>query len=205
MAADDRAAVVSLYKEFGPTIASVMHRILGDFHVEHVDRDDLDGLVMDACLALYDCAGAWRPDGGAQPWTWADKRLRQVAATFIGLHTDVLDDERAERLAAEETESTLEDPDELAILDTIAATGDRARLLRDAFGLVASPRNQAITLEVKVQAVMGDPSPAVTVARRRDMKPDAVRQVVKRTLDGLRALAASDPTYAPLADLPFLA
>ena len=205
MATKDRAAVVSLYQEFGPTIASVMRRILGHFHVERIDREDLDGLVIDACLALYDCAEAWRPDGGAQPWTWAERRLRALVATFIGLHTDVLEDERADTLAAAEAAGLDEDPDELAVLDVLAATGDRARLLRDAFGRVASPRNQAITLEVKVQAAMGDPSPAVTVGRRRGMKPDAVRQVVKRTLDGLRQLAATDPTYAPLADLPFLA
>jgi hypothetical protein len=61
-----------------------------------------------------------------------------------------------------------------------------------------------LVLEVKVQAGLGDPSPAVTVGRRHGMRPDAVRQAVKRTLDGLRDLARSDVRYARLACLSFL-
>lgn len=136
MAAGDEAAIVSLYQEFGTTLASVMRRILRDFHVEQIDSAELDGI---------------------------------------------------------------------AVLDAIAARGDQARLLRSALEQVTTPRNRAITLEVKVQQAMGDRSPAVTVAQQFGMQPAAVRQVVKRTLDGVRALAANDERYASLAGLPFLA
>ena len=203
MAASDEAAVVTLYQEFGPTITAVMRRIVADFHVE-LAADDLDGLVKDACFALYDCAAAWRPEGGAQPWTWAEKRLRALVTTFIDLHADPLDEERVGELA-EGPAGWGVDPDEVDILDAIATRGDRARLLKEALERVATPRNRAITLEVKVQAAMGDRSPAVTVGRQHGMRPDAVRQVVKRTLDGVRQLAAAEPAFAPLAELPFLA
>ena len=204
MAAGDEAAVVSLYQEFGTTLATVMRRILRDFHVEHIDSAELDGLVMDACFALYDCASAWRADKGAQPWTWAEKRLRALVTTFLDLHTDPLDEERVGELADGPAVASSE-PDGIAVLDAIAARGDQARLLRAALEQVTTPRNRAITLEVKVQQAMGDRSPAVTVAQQFGMQPAAVRQVVKRTLDGVRALAATDERYAPLADLPFLA
>lgn len=204
MAAGDEAAIVSLYQEFGPVIGSVMRRLLRDFRIDHIEAEELDGLVMDACFALYECASAWQADRGAQPWTWAEKRLRALVATFLDLHTDPLDDERVGDLADGPAGPTSE-PDGIAVLDAIAARGDQARLLRSALEQVATPRNRAITLEVKVQQAMGDRSPAVTVGRQFGMKPDAVRQVVKRTLDAVRQLAATDPTFAPLADLPFLA
>lgn len=204
MATGDRAAIVTLYQEFGPVIGTVMRRILREFRIEHVESEDLDGLVMDACFALYDCASGWDPQRGAQPWTWAEKRLRALVATFLDLHADELDESRHE-WAEEGAASGRAEPDGLAVLDAIAASGQQAALLKAGLERVTGPRNRAITLEVKVQQAAGDPSPAVTVAQQFDMKPDAVRQVVKRTLDKLRALAASDPTFASLADLPFLA
>lgn len=203
MAAGDEAAIVSLYQEFGPVIGSVMRRLLRDFRIDHIDSEELDGLVMDACFALYHCASAWQADKGAQPWTWAEKRLRALVATFLDLHTDPLDEERVADLAEGPAGPAFE-LDGVAVLDAIAARGDQARLLRSALEQAATPRNRAITLEVKVQQAMGDRSPAVTVGRQFEMKPDAVRQVVKRTLDAVRGLAATDAQFAPLADLPFL-
>ena len=47
----------------------------------------------------------------------------------------------------------------------------------------------------------GDPCPAVTVARTKALKPEAVRQTCKRLLDRVNDLAATDPYFAPLADL----
>ena len=55
---------------------------------EQIDSAELDGLVMDACFALYDCAAGWKADRGAQPWTWAEKRLRALVTRFLDLHTD---------------------------------------------------------------------------------------------------------------------
>jgi hypothetical protein len=66
------------------------------------------------------------------------------------------------------------------------------------------PRDRAILLEVKLQTDAGDPSPANTVAREFGLQPAAVRQVVKRTCDRLRALAKNEARFAKLAGLPIL-
>lgn len=55
-----------------------------------------------------------------------------------------------------------------------------------------------------MQAHQGDPSPAVTVARAYALRPEAVRQTCKRLTDKVRHLAATDPYFAPLADLHLL-
>jgi hypothetical protein len=51
-----------------------------------------------------------------------------------------------------------------------------------------SERNQRILLAYRLQASLGDRSPAITVGRRFGMTPAAVRQVVKRTSDRLGVL-----------------
>jgi hypothetical protein len=58
---------------------------------------------------------------------------------------------------------------------------------------------------VRLQASLGDPAPAVTVGRSFGLRPDAVRQVVKRTRDAIGHLAAEDPKYASLAAIPLVA
>jgi hypothetical protein len=42
------------------------------------------------------------------------------------------------------------------------------------------------------------------VARAKALKPEAVRQTCKRLLDRVNDLAATDPYFAPLADLHLL-
>jgi hypothetical protein len=71
-------------------------------------------------------------------------------------------------------------------------------------GVGRGPAQQEILFEVKMQAGQGDPSPAVTVARAKALKPEAVRQTCKRLLDRVNDLAATDPYFAPLADLHLL-
>jgi hypothetical protein len=92
MAEGDRAAVFTLYAEFGPAIAAVMRRELARLGRYGVDADDLDGLVIDACLELARLARAWDPDRGAAPWTWAMRRLTRLASDFVGIHADPLDE-----------------------------------------------------------------------------------------------------------------
>ena len=77
-------------------------------------------------------------------------------------------------------------------------------MLREVPNLHNPNRDRAILLEVKLQTDAGDPSPSVTVARDYGLKPDAVRQVVKRTLDRLRVLAEREPRFAGLIELPIL-
>ena len=80
----------------------------------------------------------------------------------------------------------------------------RLRLLAEALNRVSRPAQQEILFEVRMQAGQGDPSPAVTVARAKALKPEAVRQTCKRLLDRVNDLAATDPYFAPLADLHLL-
>ncbi|HEX8771163.1 MAG TPA: hypothetical protein VF711_10390 [Acidimicrobiales bacterium] len=209
MAAGDRAAVFTLYEEFGATIGAALRRQLHAIGVDRVRPDDIEGLIIDACLEIQACAGAWSPDGGALPWNWAERRLRGLVSRFIGVRADALDDERADAVepvgVASVGNSGLRDPEEVEVLAGLAAIDADCALLRDALARVASDRDRALLLELKVQAGLGDPSPALTVAERHSMRPDAVRQAVKRTLDRLRHLARTDGRYAALGELALLA
>ena len=204
MAGGDRAAVFTFYAEFGKPVASTMRRQLARLGVDRVERDDLDGLVIDGCMAIAGCAAGWSPDGGALPWVWAERRLAAVASTFVGQHADELDEAYSRTVAAPEPASAL-DIDELELLQQVAAQSSQAALLAEALELVTTPRNRAILLGFGLQVSLGDPSPAVTVAGQHGMQPANVRQVVKRTKDRLRALASTEPRFQPLADLALLA
>lgn len=221
MAGGDRAAVFALYEEFGGTIAGVVRREARRQGIELSARD-LDELVIDACFVLLDCAGGWSADGGALPWTWAFARLRTLVASRVGVHADSLDalgrDGAPFEPAGDWAGAPLRDagvpgnaagasadPEELPLLEALASWHGGSALLREALGLVASERDRRLVLEVRVQADLGDPAPAKTVAAEHGLRADAVRQAVKRTLDRLRALAATEPRFAPLAAIPLLA
>ena len=203
MAGGDRAAVFTLYVDYGDHVAALMRRELRRLGVQHVEPDELDGLVLDGCLALSDRAGAWNPEGGALPWNWAGRRLASIAQRWVGQHADPLDDHDV--VAAEQLRAIGDEPDGLEVFARLAPCHDGCALLIEAFdhGRV-KPRDRAILLEVKLQTEAGDPSPAITVARDYGLKPDAVRQVVKRTLDRLRAVAEREPRFAGLIELPIL-
>ena len=206
MADGDRAGVFALYEEFGGAIAAVLRRHIRRMGPERVRPDEVDGLVIDACFELSACASAWNPAGGALPWNWAERRLANVVSRHIGVHTDELDDERvADAASTASAEATAVDGEEVEVLERLAVLDERCDLLAEALAKVATPRNRAVLLEVKVQSALGDPSPAETVGRRHDMRADNVRQAVKRTKDRLRRLAAEDARYAPLAGLALLA
>lgn len=70
---------------------------------------------------------------------------------------------------------------------------------------VAGPRDQAIVLELRSQRLAGDPSPALTVARRHNVSPEVVRQVACRVRARLSRLAAKDRRFAGVADLLIVA
>ncbi|MCB1015409.1 MAG: hypothetical protein KDB10_09890 [Acidimicrobiales bacterium] len=209
MAADDRSAVFELYAEQGHRVAGAMRSHLASLGVPGVAREDLDGLVMDACLALYDCAGAWRPDGGALPWTWAAARLRAIAIRWVGLHADELDEAVLEREdpagAAPVAGGRAPEGRAHELLRGLARHHAGAALLLDGLAQVGSPRDQAIVLELRLQGDLGDPSPSHTVAADFAVSPDAVRQVNSRIRRRLRRLADRDERYAPLAALPLVA
>lgn len=204
LADGDTDAVFDLYEAFGAPLAAVMRRHLAAVGVTAAPREDVDGLVIDACLELFECSRAWRPDGGALPWNWAASRLRALAARYVGIHADELDDAAVEGrpvVAAWEG-------DEGSAHEVLVGLGSgvpMAALLLDGLARVGSLRDQAIVLELRLQAALGDPSPSHTVAAGFGASPEAVRQVGSRMRRRLRRLAESDERFAPLADLPLVA
>jgi hypothetical protein len=207
LAAGDRAAVFTLYSEFGVAIAGVLRRELVRQGCYHVPAEDLDGLVIDACLEVAALARSWDPDKGAAPWTWAVRRLTHLVSGYIGIHSDPLPLELLTWPAGSDSggRSGTADGEPRALLERLAAEYPECRLLLDALARVSTPRNRDILLEVRLQASLGDPAPAVTVGRSFGLRPEAVRQVVKRTRHAIGQLAAQEPRFAPLADIPLVA
>jgi DNA-directed RNA polymerase specialized sigma24 family protein len=207
MGAGDQAAIFGLYGEFGDRLATVCRRMLRRRGIEGIARHDLDGIVVDACLAIAEVAGAWRPEGGALPWTWARHRVEAVVQRYVGQHTDELDELRmailSRRPAMAPTSSSEVEP--LELLDEMAGADELCSLLREALGRAGTERDQRLLLEVQLQQSLGDRAPAATVAGMFDMSSDAVRQQVRRVRVRLRQLVADEPRYAALADLPLVA
>ena len=208
MAAGDTAALEELYVGFGNPIRSLIHKELRRLGVRSVDSADVDGLVLDVCTELFRRAASWDPAHGVAPWTWARLRVRAIVGAYVGQFTDPLPDggpADAEAPAVPPAEAD-DDDDVVATFQRLAALRNdlRLRLLAEALNRVSRPAQQAILFEVKMQAGQGDPSPAATVARAKALKPEAVRQTCKRLLDRVNDLAATDPYFAPLADLHLL-
>jgi hypothetical protein len=204
MAAGDKGATFDLYAEFGGPIRATVRRLLRRLGVDVIGAEDLDGLVIDACLELQGCAEAWDPQGGAQPWVWAERRLLAIVSRWVGQHADALEDkgEAIERMVARSVGVSSE-PTVIELLDRM--DDPTCVLLREALATVASDRDRTIILEVGLQRSLGDASPAVTVGPFVGLRPDAVRQVLRRVRQRVSALAAAEPRYAPLVDLALLA
>ena len=211
LAAGDRAALFRLHAEFGAPIAAAVRRELHRLNVR-VSPDDFSGLVIDAVMAIGECAGGWNSAGGAMPWVWAEHRIRQVVCREVGQFTDSIDgasEKTLEELDLQAAAAPEAVPDsgisELQVLVRLSSTEQLCGLLLAALEDITSERDREILLAYKLQASLGDPSPANTVGAAFGLKPAAVRQVVKRSLDRLRRLAAREPRFRPLADLAFLA
>lgn len=206
IASGDRAAVFTLAEFHGHRVAATVRRQLRRCGVERIAPEDLHGLVLDACIALIDVAGAWRP-GGAAPWNWAEGRVLNVVAGWVGLHADALDEHervRAER-AVEQPASVLDE----AVSETLArlvAEEPIVGLLMEACSEVRVDEPAlCCMLEYRIQQDQGDPSPAHTLAERYGCTPEALRQRVSRNRRRLRRLAADDPRFAAVADLVLVA
>lgn len=204
MAGGERDALYELYREFGGAVAGALRAELRRLGLVRVAPEDVDGLVLDACLDLFDRAASWDPARGVLPWTWARLRLRATAVAWVGQFAGPLPEGGPVDAAAPAAPAG-GDAAALTVLDALAARRADVGLLREGLRRVSRPAQQEILLEVKLQGALGDPSPAATVGREAGMRPDAVRQTVKRVLDRLRGLAEDDVRFAPLAELPLLA
>ena len=126
----------------------------------------------------------------------------------MGQHAEQLDPDLHDRTAsAPPAPAERDGPDdgEWIVLRRLARSDGDVAMVVQALERVGSLRDRSVLLELRTQLVAGDPSPAVTVAARYDMTPEAVRQVASRVRQRLRTLAASEPGFAPLADLPLVA
>ena len=218
LAEGDEAAVVTLYQRFGDRVAGTVRAVLRERGLTLV-HDEVGGLVLDACLAIAGVAGAWSPDGGALPWTWARRRIERCVDRLIGQRTVPLD----EHLHVVESQSAGAyaasvgyvglagfEPDDgrplCTALSGLSATDDRCRLLDDAFDRAAvSPLDREVCLQYAAEQHTGNRSPATTVGAMFALKEPTVRQRVRRSRERLRRLAAADTRFAPLAQLPLLA
>ncbi len=201
LAGGDNGAIFDLHAEFRPALGAVMRRHLGALDARVPDHDDLEGLVLDAWFVLRDCAGGWDPEGGALPWNWAHHRLRQLASAWVGQYADEFDGDLVHPATSHVVEVGDDDRDVLVVLDDLADRDELVALFRRALHLVASERDRVVLLEVGIQEVLGDPSPATTVASLMDMSPEAVRQARSRVRSRLRALARDDDRFAGLGEL----
>lgn len=205
LAAGDAAAVFTLYEHHGHRVAGVVRRQLARCGVDRINGEDLQSLVLDACMELLDVAGSWRP-GGALPWWWAEGRIRNVVNGWVGVHADSLDDHVR---AVEEGEAFHAACDEVDLHATFARLVAEVPIV----GLVAEAARAArvdepilfCILDYSIQQDQGDPSPAHTLAPRYGVSPDALRQRVSRARRRLRAVVDADPRFAPLADFALVA
>jgi hypothetical protein len=207
MAAGDTVALGTLYEEFGDPIRAAVRKELARLGVTHLDAAEIDGLALDVCSDLFRRARSWDPARGVTPWTWAALRVRGIVGHYVGPFADPL----PEGGPADTAEVTAvlpppghDDESVLVTLGRLAGVRSELRLLEQALGRVSRPGQQEILFEVRMQANQGDPSPAATIARARALRPDAVRQTCKRVVDKVSRLAATDPHFAPLADLLLL-
>jgi hypothetical protein len=91
------------------------------------------------------------------------------------------------------------------VLARLAGYHAGSALVLDALARVATARDQAIVLEFQSQKGADDPSPNRTVARRHDVTPAVVRQVVCRVRAAPSPLAVTDERYARPARLAMVA
>jgi hypothetical protein len=209
LASGDPAAVITLYDRFGGRIAAAVWRLLDERNMR-LGKCEVEGIVFDCCDEIGRLAPAWSPEGGALPWVWARMRLQNVVDRAVGQRTDSIDDlppGRLEQALADQPPPARHDDVPLgAVVEHLAPDHTGLRLVLDAFRRAGiSTRDRDVLLHHADERCTGNASPAVTLAEVFGMSTVNIRQVVRRTKQKLRALAAADPQFAFLRDLPFLA
>ena len=173
--------------------------------VDSVHPDDLQSLVLDACMELRKVAAGWHP-GGSLPWWWAEGRIRALVNGWVGVHADPIDDhlgaiENDDRVVASALEESVAETfarlvEEVPIVGLVALAAKAARV--DEVSLLC-------LFDYRIQQDQGDPSPAHTLAERYGVSPEALRQRVCRGRRRLREVVATDARFAALADFELVA
>lgn len=219
IAAGDEAAVWKLREVADAPIRRIVRGQLRRLGVRY-EIEELDGLVMEAVLALRHVAKSWQP-GLAPPWVWARHRVIRVVHDFSGTFADSLEelgdgdpDAAAGWLGVHDTHLPTSggravDPpdvidDTLATLRNLAERHSAVAALGEALSEVASTRDAALWVATLEERASGNQSPAVTVAARFGMSPTAVRKANQRTWDRLTSRPDAS-WFAEVSSLPFVA
>jgi DNA-directed RNA polymerase specialized sigma24 family protein len=209
MARGDEAACVTLYERHGGSIAGSVRRVARRRN-RTLDRDELDGLVLEVCFELKRVAHRWSPEGGALPWVWARHRVANVVDRVLGQWGEPLDERQLAEVELAPFPAAAPGSNGvgsmLDALDSVVPDMVSARLLLEALDRERiSPRDRELFLEYSYEKQSGNASPASTVAPEFGMQEASVRQAFRRARQRLLRLAATDERFAPLADLPLLA
>lgn len=208
LADGDLAMLFALQEHFGPDIRWALTGLARRLDLRVPDRDELDGLVLDACDELAEVARWWRPEGGALPWVYGQERLANLLRRHAGPPTRPLldDDDLGDGGGGVVVAPRADDRPAVLVLDRLVTDDAHPVLvvLREALARVASERDQELALLYLQQQSEDDPSPSHTVGALLELRPDAVRQAFHRARKRLRTLAVTDGRYRPLLALPFL-
>ncbi|MCP3935061.1 MAG: hypothetical protein GY708_06785 [Actinomycetia bacterium] len=153
LAAGDDAMISALMFEFGPELERAARYHAKQVATGPVRDGDIVGLTADFAFAVAHAAKSWRPDGGALPWTFARRALRQLAI-------DVL-------------------VTPVQLRRSLAEGVPAVRVVLDRWHTVPD-QHITIALEYRMQQQQGDPSAAATVAERHAKTADNVRQIASR-------------------------
>ncbi|MEO8695301.1 MAG: hypothetical protein ABI658_17380 [Acidimicrobiales bacterium] len=186
LADGDLAYVVTLAEGWRGPLARLVRALLLAMGRRDLaaNRDEVAGLVLDACFVIADRAGGWRR-GGAPPWVWARCAIRAEVARSIGHRCVELDDRFHDE--GEPAPVDTVDYDELVERDPRFASFD------DVLRQCTSERDRRIVIEYVQQRAAGDPSPAHTVGPMFDLEPATVRQVHSRAMRKIRRLLGDEP------------
>jgi len=194
LAAGDLAFVFVLATVWRRPIERLVRTLLcemGRVDLAH-NRDEVDGLVIDACLVIADRAGGWRP-GAAAPWLWARLAIRAEVARSIGHRCVELDDRDGGHGLDHDHDTGQPVTGEAVDYDELVARDPRFASFDDVLRECTSDRDRRVVVEYLQQQSAGDPSPSHTVGQMFDLTPATVRQVCSRALRKVRRVLGDEP------------
>jgi hypothetical protein len=208
MAAGDMAMLVAFVTEFGTPLRSLVRRTVFAFGRRDVldDAGEVTSLVTTAALEIFDRAAGWDEDG-APPWVWAERAIRAAIARQVGHALAEVTIEELSEVREGPVQQTLHglDGDARQVLRRLSVAEPRAQLWWDAVGSLTTDRNRNVYFEFVVQQELGDRAPAQTVAPLFDLRPDNVRQIVRRVRTRLTERIRTDVQLEPLRELRWFA
>lgn len=206
LADGDVAFVTTLTEHHGARIAATVRRLLRGIGQAHIadDHREVTDIVEEVALdVIFEKASSWRPDGGALPWVWAEKAIRQLIVARVGHPRVPVDDDTIgqipEPAAPVSHRGTTTDTWDIA-----RANDERILLVDRALEVVASERDREVWRQYVIQQSNGDHSPANTVAAMTGLSPANVRKISQRVRQGLEHLARDDERFTQLRSLAIL-